>query len=100
MYILVPLSSDSQNEARLTKIDDAEFWAQLNIEDGKLIDILFNKNKDDYENYSEAVVVIDDNEYVWPFMEMMMMVLVAHSQRTIDEIVEAFIFKELHELAY
>jgi len=27
-------------------------------------------------------------------------VLVAHTQKTIDEIVEAFLFRELHDLAY
>jgi len=29
-----------------------------------------------------------------------MMVLVAHTQRSIDDIVEAFLFRELNELAY
>jgi hypothetical protein len=28
-----------------------------------------------------------------------MMVLVAHTQRTIDDIVEAYLFRELHDLA-
>jgi len=29
-----------------------------------------------------------------------MMVLVAHTQRSIEDIVEAYLFKELHDLAY
>ncbi|SMP87742.1 hypothetical protein SAMN06314019_10272 [Epsilonproteobacteria bacterium SCGC AD-311-C15] len=49
---------------------------------------------------AETVVVMNDNEYVWPFMELSMMVLVAHTQRSIDDIVEAYLFKELHDLAY
>ncbi len=40
------------------------------------------------------------DKYVWPFIELNMMVLVAHSQRSIDEIMEAFLFRELNELAY
>jgi hypothetical protein len=34
------------------------------------------------------------------FLEMSMMPLVAHTQRSIDEIVEAYLFRELHDLAY
>jgi hypothetical protein len=100
MYILLPVSSDNKDEAQLTKIDDAAFWAQMNIEEGKLVSIEFNEDRDSFENFSEAAIVIDDSEYVWPFIEMSMMVLVAHVQRSIEDIVEAFIFKELHELAY
>ena len=33
------------------------------------------------------------------FIEEQVMVLVAHTQRSIDDIVEAFLFKELNELA-
>ncbi|MBN2782922.1 MAG: hypothetical protein JXQ66_06750 [Campylobacterales bacterium] len=100
MFILLPVNSNDADNTQLTKIDDASFWAQMEIVDGKLQNILFDKDKDGFENFSEAVIVIDDSEYVWPFIEMSMMVLVAHVQRDIDDIVEAFIFKELHELAY
>jgi hypothetical protein len=33
------------------------------------------------------------------FIDNQMMVLVAHTQRTIDDIVEAYLFRELHDLA-
>ena len=100
MYILLPMDSDNIDEANLTKIEDVKFWAQMLIKEGRLVEIIFNKDKDAFDNLSEAVVVIDDNEYVWPFMEMSMLVLVAHTQRYLDDIVEAYIFKELHDLAY
>ncbi len=100
MYLLLPMDSNDAEEAKLIKLDDVKFWAQILIEEGKLVEINFKENKDDFDNFSEAVVVVDDNEYVWPFMEMSMMVLVAHTQRYIDDIVEAFLFKELHDLAY
>lgn len=100
MYILVPMDIDNVQEATITKIDDAKIWAQLLVEEGQLVEVNHNLDKDAFENFSEAAVVIDDNEYVWPFMEKSMMVLVAHTQRSIDEIVEAYLFKELHDLAY
>jgi hypothetical protein len=100
MYILLPMDSEDVQEASLTKIDEAKVWAQMLIEEGELVEVNHNVDKDAFENFSEAVIVIDDNEYVWPFMELSMMVLVAHTQRSIDDIVEAFLFKELHDLAY
>lgn len=100
MYLLLPMDCDDVEEAKLTKIDDVKVWAQMQIEEGKLVNILFNADKDAFEAFSEAAVVINDNEYVWPFMEKAMMVLVAHTQRYVEDIVEAYLFKELHDLAY
>ena len=100
MYLLLPMDGNDAEESKLTKIDDLKFWAQMLIEEGKLVEIKFNEDKESFENLSDAVIVANDHEYVWPFMELSMMVLVAHTQRYVDDIVEAFIFKELHDLAY
>lgn len=100
MYILIPMDSDDIEEASLVKINDVKVWAQLLMEEGELVEINHSVERDGFENISEVAVVINDNEYVWPFMEQNMMVLVAHTQRSIDDIVEAYIFKELHDLAY
>ena len=100
MYILLPMDSDNLQEAKLTKLEDVKIWAQILVEEGKVVEILHSKEKDGFKNFSECVVVANDNEYVWPFMELSMMVLVAHTQRSIDDIVEAYLFKELHDLAY
>jgi len=100
MFILLPVDSDNTEEAKLTKLDDVKFWIQLQIEEGRVVNTLTSTTKDEFENFSECIVVVNDNEYVWPFMELSMMVLVAHTQRYIEDIVEAYIFKELHDLAY
>ena len=100
MYIFVPMDSEDVQEASITKLDDVKVWAQLLIEDGELVEVNHNTDKDAFENFSEIVIVVNDNEYVWPFMEKSMMVLVAHIQKSIDDIVEAYLFKELHDLAY
>lgn len=100
MYILLPMSSDDVSSSSLCKITDAKVWTQILVENGQLLETNHSIDKDSFESLSECVVVIDDNEYVWPFMEQNMMVLVAHTQRSIEDIIEAYLFKELHELAY
>lgn len=100
MYLIVPMDGEDIEESKLTKINDAKVWAQLLVEEGKLVSVTHAATSDGFENFSEAVVVGDDNEYVWPYIELSMIVLVAHTQRYIEDIVEAYIFKELHDLAY
>lgn len=100
MYILIPMNSEDIQEASIVKLNDVKVWMQILVQEGKAAQIKHNADWNAFEDHSEAVVVIDDNEYVWPFMEQNMMVLVAHTQRSIDDIVEAFIFRELNELAY
>ena len=100
MYILLPMDSDDVNEAKLTTVADAKIWAQLLVEEGEVVEILHHEKYDGFENWSECAVVTHDGESVMDFLNMSMIVLVAHTQRSIDDIVEAYLFRELHDLAY
>ncbi|HUH41861.1 MAG TPA: hypothetical protein VLZ29_01965 [Sulfurimonas sp.] len=100
MYILIPMDSDDIEESKIVAINDVVVWTQLFVEEGRVKEVAHNVDKDAFDNLSEVAVVKNDNEYVWPFMEQNMMVLVAHTQRSVDDIVEAYLFKELNELAY
>lgn len=100
MLVLVPMDSDNVQEANITPVLEANIWAQLRIEDGELVEVLHNNKFDGFSDWSEAVVVNNDGESVMDFINMSMIVLVAHTQKTIDEIVEAYLFRELHDLAY
>lgn len=94
------MDSDDVQEAKLTKVYDAKVWAQINIEEGELVEVLHSDTFDGFENWSEAVVFVDDSENPMQFLEMSMMPLVAHNQRDIKDIVEAYLFRELHDMAY
>jgi hypothetical protein len=94
------MDSDEVQEAKLTKVYDAKVWAQILIEEGQVVEILHSDTYDGFENMSEAVVLISDGENPMPFIELNMMPLVAHTQRYIDDIVEAYLFRELHDMAY
>ena len=100
MYILIPMDDNDLEEARITTINEATVWVQLLVEEGRVVKININQDKDAFENQSQILVVKNDNEYVWPFIELGMMVLVAHIQRSVDDIVEAYLFRELNELRY
>jgi len=100
MLVLIPMNSKDIHKAEITKVFDAKVWAQLRIEDGALVEVLHNETFDGFEAWSEAVVVNADSEPVMNFLNMSMIILVAHTQKSIDAIVEAYLFRELHDLAY
>ena len=94
------MDDNDLEEARITTINDAKVWVQLLVEEGRVVETNINQDKDAFENQSQILVVKNDNEYVWPFIELGIMVLVAHIQRSVDDIVEAYLFRELNELRY
>ncbi len=100
MFILLPMDSDDTQEGKLVSINDVKKWAVLNIEEGQVVEINYYDNRDAIEEWVEAVVVVGNYEPVMEFLEQQIMVLVAHTQRHIDDIVEAFLFKELHDMPY
>jgi hypothetical protein len=99
MNVLLPMDGDDTQESSLVGIYEAKKWALLVIEEGQVVEINYYDTREDVQEWVEAVVVINDFEPVMPFIEEQAMVLVAHTQRSIDDIVEAFLFKELNELA-
>lgn len=98
MNLLIPVDSNKRHEALLTTLDNTNDWAFIELEEGKITSCTFYKDRKDIDCWIETVVVINEQEYVWQFMEENIMVLVAPVQRSIDEIVEAYLFRELHDL--
>ncbi len=99
MKILLPMDSEDTQEGQLVSINDAKTWALIDLEAGQVVEINYFDTKEDVNEWLDAVVVVGDYEPVMEFIEQQTMVLVAHTQRYIDDIVEAFLFKELHDLA-
>lgn len=99
MLILLPMNGDDTQESELALIHDAAFWTTVEVEEGRVVEINFYRDRSEIDAWLDAVVVISDYEPVMEFIEKQMMVLVAHTQRTIDDVVEAYLFRELHQLA-
>lgn len=99
MLLLLPLNGDDTQESELVSIHDAIYWATVEVEEGRVIEINFYTDRSAIEGFLDAVIVISNYEPVMEFIDNQMMVLVAHYQRTIDDIVEAYLFRELHDLS-
>jgi len=98
MNILIPVNESNIKEAQLVSLDEVNFWLLIDITEGKMISNQFYQNKDEISDWIDIVILKSEHENVWSFMEDGIAVLVAPVQRYIDDIVEAYLFKELHDL--
>ena len=98
MLALIPVDEKDVEEASLTKLDEVQAWALIDIENGKLKSCEFYDSREQINDWIDCVIVQNSKEYVWPFIEENIAVLIAPHQRSIEDIVEAFLFKELHDM--
>ena len=99
MTILIPVDSKNRHECIISSIEENKAWAFIKLEEGKISSVEFVDRREDISEWIDAVVVINNLEYVWPFMEEGITALIAPTQKSIDEIVEAFLFKDLHDFS-
>jgi len=98
MNILIPVDNTKFENAQITLLDDVKYWLLINHNLGKVIDFKFYTKKEDISDIIDIVVIQNDQEYVWPFIEENIAILVAPIQRYVEDIIEAYLFKELHDL--
>ncbi|ADR34983.1 hypothetical protein Sulku_2323 [Sulfuricurvum kujiense DSM 16994] len=99
MLLLLPMNGDDTQESELTGILTATHWATVEVEEGKVVEINFYTDRTQIDGWLDVVIVTNNYEPVMEFIDNQMMVLVAHTQRNIDDIVEAYLFRELHDLS-
>ncbi|MGA1931753.1 hypothetical protein ACH5BF_03400 [Arcobacter sp. YIC-464] len=97
MTVLIPVNNKSRHECTIASMEENKSWAFIRLDEGKISDVEFYDRREDILEWIDAVVVINDQEYVWPFMDEGIIALIAPTQKSIDEIVEAFLFKDLHD---
>jgi hypothetical protein len=98
MIILMPLTAKVEDAGELVNIDKVAIWGFFDLQEGKVQKIEYLEDRNDYKGWIDVVVVADKNDYIWPFIEESIPVLEAPVQREIDDVIEAFLFKELYEV--
>jgi len=98
MNILIPVNDSELEDAQITLLDDVKYWTLVELVEGRVVKSEFYQTRDEISDWVDVVVVKNQEEYVWPFMEENIAVLVAPLQRYVEDIIEAFLFKELHDI--
>jgi len=94
MNILIPIN----DEKKLCSMEDNSSWVVVALEEGKTKNIEFFKTREEIKEFTEYVVVISKDEFVSDFFLEGIGILIAPMQRSIEDIVEAYMFRELHEV--
>jgi len=100
MLIELPLSSKDLDEAWLTTMDDAKVWGLIDFDEGEVKRVEFYDSREDIDEMVDYAIVAKQGEPIWPMIEENIFVLVAREGASIDEVIEGFKFKELHEASY
>jgi len=97
MNILIPLEEKNE-DAQIANIGKEQGWVLIDLHEGKIQKMDFYDTWQEIDDFIECVVVKDKGDYTWPFFEQSIPVLEAFIQRDIEDIIEAFLFKELYEV--
>ena len=97
MTIIIPVDSKNRDECVISSIEENKAWALVRLDEGKICEVEFYDRREDILEWIDELVVINDKEYVWPLMDEGIAVLIAPYQKSIDEIIEAYLFKDLHD---
>ena len=100
MLILMPLSSADRANAKLVAMEEAKTWGLVTFDEGMMRKIDFYDDWEKIEDFIDYAIVAKQGEPIWPFMEQNVFVLVAREGADIDEVLEGFKFKELHEASF
>lgn len=98
MTVLIPTNSSNRHECIIASIEENESWAYITLQDGQIESCEFFDRKEDVIEWIDYVIVLNDKEYYWPFLEEDIKVLMVDNQKSIDEIIESFLLSTLVEI--
>jgi hypothetical protein len=93
MNILIPINE----EKKLCPLKSNSSWAVVTLDVGKTKNINFYTKEEKIESFSVYIVVVNKNEPINDFLLEGIGVLIAPMQKEIEDIIEAYMFRELHE---
>lgn len=100
MLVWICVDSKDDKIAKITKVVDAKYWALIEFDGGVVKSTTFYENREDFTDWVDFIIMKDKYESYMEFMNEGMMVLSVRKEETIEEVKEAFIFKELDEVGF
>jgi len=98
MLIWMCVESKDAKNAKLTEVASVKYWALVEMDGGETKEVTFYDKREDYTDWVDFIVMKNKHESFMDFMNEGMMVLCTRKEETIEEVIEAFVFKELDEV--
>jgi len=99
MLIWIPVDGNNEKASKIVPQYEAKEWALINFDEGEVKSVRFFKTRNESnEDWVDFAILINKYENYMDFMNEGMMVLCVREEESIEEIIEAFKFKELDEI--
>jgi len=100
MLIWIPIEDKNGKDSKISKVIDAKAWALVNFNAGVINSIEFYNRREDFNDFADFIILENKFENFMEYMNEGLVVLSVRKEETIDEIIEAFKFKELDEVGF
>jgi predicted Fe-Mo cluster-binding NifX family protein len=101
MLILIPVDGSDEQVSKITTLAAIQKWALVDFDQGLVQSVTFHDDRTQTGvDWIDFVVLKSNFENYMDFMAENIMVLVIREEETIEEIIEAFKFKELDEVGF
>ncbi|RXJ98044.1 hypothetical protein CRU98_11020 [Arcobacter sp. CECT 8986] len=98
MNILIPVDMNSRYEAVITSIEESKYWAYIELDEGQIVNCEFLQKKEETNCWIDHIIIIDKSDYISEFKQKEFSVIKTTTQKSIDEIIEAFLLNKLTKL--
>jgi hypothetical protein len=98
MLIWIPVDTNDAKRAKVVKLFDVKQWALIDFDEGEVKSTRFFDRREEFTEWVDFIILENKFESYMEFMNEGMMVLCVRQEETIDEIMEAYKFKELDEV--
>ncbi|QKF73435.1 hypothetical protein AFAEC_1274 [Aliarcobacter faecis] len=98
MKILIPVNKKDRFLSIISSIEENSAWAVVSLDGAKIVNVEFFDRVEEIFCLINKLVVINDMEYVWPFLEDGIEVLIALKEKSIDEIIESILLDRLKRI--
>ena len=98
MLILIPVEGTDEKKSRITTLANRKKWALIDFDRGEIQSVTFHDDRTETgHDFVDFVILENKFENYLDLMEEGIMVLVRRKEETIEDLIEAFKFKELDE---
>ncbi len=98
MLIWIPVNGEDKKLSKVTPLIGVKKWALIDFNEGETKSTKFFNKKEDFNEWVDFIILENKFESYIDFMNEGMMVLCVREEETIEDIMEAFKFKELDEV--
>ncbi len=98
MLIWIPVDGTDEKHAKVTPVMNLKQWALVDFDEGEVKSTRFYEKHEDFGEWVDFIILENKFETYIDYMNEGLMVLCVREEESIEEIMEAFKFKELDEV--